>query len=99
MTEGEVQGSEPFNPEEGGGRPGKIRLRKMCLRTQVLTTPCSAERDALEATGSSSGGAAHLAVHGERNEVTSEQLELIFILFSISRATQGSISRLVVILH
>ena len=46
-------------------------------------------RDELEAMGPSSGGAAHLAAHGERNDATSEQLELILILCAISCANFG----------
>ena len=56
-------------------------------------------RDELEATGPSIGGAAHLAAHGERNVVTSEQLKLIPILRTTSRATQVGISRLEAMSH
>ena len=52
---------------------------------------CVLRRDALEAAGLSGSGAAHIAAHGERIDATNEQVNLILILYAISRAMQVSI--------
>ena len=55
---------------------------------------CILRRDALEAAGLGGSGAAHFTARGERIDATNEQLELILIFCTISRAMEIGISRL-----